>query len=292
MKGTVPRGKPDAIPVHTVAEQFWCEQRIDFKRSTKLKPKVTKAMKEGKRKHQSLKERTHPSLNVKPNTKADWFYLEFHRILTAIERVNTGKQAREVPVFGYLHSLPIKGKIDALEARKKEVRVIETKIRLREKLPKERRLQRDRFQTMLYWRLLADLQRGNFTMRNFLSLWNVQFSSLSKNFLHRFKAKAKRDLFSESLKELMDLTFRKLQDLSLQSDYTIRYFLHDGKRELTTKTFTFQPEKFQEKIRFAAQYWLGHRDPVLPPKEVQWICTSCEYRSVCPRWNKQLSSFI
>lgn len=280
------------IPVNYLADQLWCEQQVEFRLSSEVKPKVTKAMEKGKQTHQTLQEKISPPIEGKPRTKADWLYLTFHRTRTAAENLKQGGKAREVPIFGYIHSLPIWGRIDELRAEDGQLRVSETKTRQKKSSPRKKKIQRDSFQAMVYWRLLADIQRGKFSSQDFSSLWQVDFSSVTDGFLQDLRMKANRELFTRDLRELMDSTFRSLKRYEPLPRYEICYLYQESHERLHVYKFKFDSDEFDAKLEYLVEFWLGQRETNQVDDQYQWICDACGYRSICPKWNAKLSSFF
>ncbi len=77
--------------------------------------------------------------------------------------------------------------------------------------------------------------------------------------------------------------FREITKLpKLSSRIELRYIYQETGEEVYREGYVFDPEFFNQKMKWALDYWLGRREPIPVGERNRWKCNFCGYRDMCP----------
>lgn len=123
------------LSVSTIADQFWCEKRVELSFLYPL-PK-TEEMSLGKARHEELHKEIAELISVRITSTADMIGVRLHNMAVGLATVLKEKRTRELPVIGFFSGLntPVIGQIDELQVEGKKTRIIDHKTRGSNKMP-------------------------------------------------------------------------------------------------------------------------------------------------------------
>lgn len=258
------------LMVSELAQQLWCEKRVELE--LLYGKEETANMKIGKERHKELFEEITPVLEVQPETWVDEIFVRCYQMWSLGSKTKNEGIAREIPVYGKVGSMVVKGVIDELVIKEGELFVVETKTRASGEVPDyfayERVVQ---FQVSLYKLMLDNIKRGYFTFLDLVEFYKIKDSCISETLCNSFPENA---LFTTNV-ELMALTaFETLKSLPETSDTMVVRYENQNKEFIGKKEFTFDGETLEKTIDFVVGYWEGRRDAV-PALKNLWKCRYC-----------------
>lgn len=278
---------PNSIPAPYIARQFWCEMQVDLRRKH---GDIKKPEKErGKEIHKDLLLEISEVIPVKVKTPVDLLYSTLHNILVGMNQYKKNKIARELPIFFKFNPVSVRGTIDEIreveENGDKRIRVMETKTRFANRRPSPAQIFSDRIQGMIYWYGLNSLIGINMKIEEIYDAYNVkpEEMSLSEEYIESSSQELASWETSELLGAVITTTFKEMIDLpKLSNLIEIRYINHKTGNVIYQEEYNFDPEYFDQKMRWALDYWLERREPVPVGERNRWKCRYCSYNNVCP----------
>lgn len=278
--------KPAGVPVSYLANQLWCEMQLDLKLTSDIKPEITEEIIIGKEKHRELEEELVDVIDVKPRTFEDFIFLEFSKDLQNIRYLKKEAIVREIPVLGELNGILIKGVVDEIRMMNGSIMVCENKTRRKHRMPSKSQLKCNKFQVMIYWRLLRDLIDGKFSYDDFSKHYNLNPDNITVEFLSEFNEKVNSDFPTNDLNELIKIVFKQFTELpSVSGKLSIKYIHQSTNDEIGEKKFIFDIFNFKKNMDHVSEYWIGKRDAIPVGEGNKWKCTFCDFASACPKTN-------
>ena len=300
----------NCIPASSIADQFWCEMKLDLTR--KFGSPDSQGKRIGRDIHKNLFQDACLSTPVKIKTSADRLHLDLSNISAGSDLIINEGMARELPIYFKFGSFFINGVADEVrltieegrdsinrKRKFKRTKLIETKTRIQNKQPTNSQIFRDKIQCMVYWYGLNSMINKNIDIEELFSYKDIDINtvSLSDNYLNSIKtiitnahyfahinSKFKSHMYMNDI----DSGFRKIAKLpKLSEGIILRYIHQDTREEIYMEDFKFDSDFFQEKIEWALDYWLGNRKPIPEEEKYRWKCNYCTFKNVkCPVYLK------
>ncbi len=267
------------LKVTWLSSQLWCEQQLDFRLKFGEKKTIEKRI--GKDRHQELYEEITTLVPVLPRTIEDMVATRFHNIQVGISNLLTEGLTRELPTFGKINSIFVKGIIDELKIQNGLVKVIDHKTRRSNRMPGIAQKITTEFQLMLYYDFLNSCRLGKV---NHLDLMNHYKFDSTAHISNEFKddLDIKGQSIESNVEKLAKNTFdsfRKIPELS--PELTIMYEHQETKNRIGEHIFVFDNEWFSRNVEFVMEYWLGEMKPRKVNPRNSWKCNYCEYKMKC-----------
>jgi len=276
--------KPYGVAVSDLVSQLWCEKQLDLKLTTDIEPEVTEEIRKGKEKHKELEEELVEVIKIKPRTFEDSIFLKLFQDLQHLIGLQQEGIVREVPVFGNLNGLFVRGVVDEIRRNDGVLKVRETKTRRSPTVPSKPQLRCNKFQVMLYQKLLKDMRSGKLGYDNVSEFYQLDPENITKDFLDELEVKVSGNVPIYGLDELGEVVFDRFTELPPVSEkMTLRYIYQKTDEEIDTKRFDFDVLEFKDTINFVSGYWNGKREPRPVGKRHEWKCNYCDYTSECPK---------
>ena len=296
----------NCIPASSIADQFWCEMKLDLIR--KIGSTDSQGKRRGREIHKNLYQDACSLIPVKIKTSADRLHLDSINISAGSDSIINEGMTRELPIYFKFGSLFISGVADEVrltieegrdsinrKRKFKRTKLIETKTRIRDNPPTNSQIFRDKMQCMIYWYGLNLMINKNidieelFSYRdideNTVSLSNIYLNSIKKIITETHSFSPINPVF-KSYMYTNDIysAFRKITKLpKLSEEIILRYIHQDTNEEVYVEKFKFDSDLFQEKIEWALDYWLGNREPIPEDKKNWWKCNYCTFKNTkCP----------
>jgi len=278
------RFRPYGVSVSDLTGQLWCEKELDLGLTTDIEREVTEEMEAGKDKHRELEEELGELVWIKPNSFEDSVFLDLFQIHMDILNLEKTGVVRETPVFGELNDLFIKGVVDEIQIKDGVLEIYENKTRKKPTVPTQPQIRCNKFQAMLYWKLLYDMIDGKFGYTKLFDFYQLSPEKVTSEFQNRLKENTQIEIPTNDIKELGKLVFKECNNLKTLSD-TIRIrYIHQGSDELIDiKEFSFNTKEFKNNLDFVSEYWKGLREPKPVGRENEWKCRYCDYSKICPK---------
>lgn len=259
------------LMVSELAQQLWCEKRVEME--LLHGKEETEEMRAGGERHRELFEEITPILLVQPETWIDEIFVRCYQMWLLCHKVKNEGMARELPVYGKVGTMLIRGVIDELIIKGREAYIIETKTRVSGEVPDYRAYERVvEFQVSLYKSMLDSIRRGSFTCNDFIEFYRIGPElCISETLSKIFPRKA---LFTTNVGLMAFIAFETLRTLPETSDTMIvRYENH--KREIIgEREIIYDEENFEKTMDFVLGYWKGEREAV-PVSKNLWKCEYC-----------------
>ena len=295
----------NCIPASSIADQFWCEMKLDLTR--KFESPDIQGKRRGRDIHNKLFQDACPSTSVKIRTSADHLHLDSSNISAGFDLIINKGLTRELPIyfkFGFLFisgvadevRLTIEEGRDSINRKRKfkRTKLIETKTRIRNNKPTNSQIFRDKIQCMIYWYGLNSMINKNIDTEELFLYRGIDKNtvSLSDNYLDSIKTnitEAHYFSYINKFKSHMYMNdiysaFGKIAKLpKLSEEIILRYIHQDTHEEVYVEKFKFDSDLFQKKIEWAMDYWLGNREPIPEDKKNRWKCNYCTFKNAeCP----------
>lgn len=295
----------NCIPANSIADQFWCEMKLDLTR--KFGSSDSQGKRRGKEIHKNLFQNACFSTPVKIKTSADRLHLDLSNISAGSDLIINEGMTRELPIYFKFGSLFINGVADEVrltieegrdsinrKRKFKRTKLIETKTRIRNNQPTNSQIFRDKIQCMIYWYGLDSMINKNIDIEELFLYRGIDKNtvSLSDNYLNCIKTnitEAHYFSYINKFKSHMYMNdiysaFGKIAKLpKLSEGIILRYIHQDTCEEIYMEEFKFDSNLFQEKIEWALDYWLGNREPIPEEKKYRWKCNYCTFKNTeCP----------
>ncbi len=266
-----------------LAQQLWCEKQVALELIHGKKE--TPAMIRGSERHQELFEEITPVLVVRPETFVDHLFVRCYQMWSLSCKVINEGRAREIPVYGQVKTMIVKGVIDELLIRDGELLLLETKTRVSGEVPDYYAYERVvEFQLSLYKVLLESIIQGNFTSDDLLSVYKIDpDETISTRLYDSFPENV---VIPERIEVMASTAFETMCTLPEPSQLVVHYE-NQNRESIGERTFLFNEETFQEALDFVLGYWEGGREAVPVSKNV-WKCEYCsrELRNKCDFYTK------
>lgn len=290
------------VPAHSIADQFWCEMKVDLEKKYGdiVKPEKEK----GKEIHENLLLEISDIQKVRVKTPADHLDVITENIFNQIVQCFNIGITRELQIFFNYGTIFVSGKLDevniimeegrdSINRRRKfkKTKLIETKTRTSNKRPTPSQIYRDKIQCLIYWYGLNYLINKNLNVEELCLAFGIDTKNvlLSEEYMKSFsksdqlllfKTKHKSDYYMQGINSAFR-EFGKLPKLS--EGIILRYIFQETGEEIFKQEFTFDLDYFENKIKWAMDYWLGKRNPIPENEKYRWKCNYCDYKNFgCP----------
>jgi len=259
------------ISVGKIAEQFWCEMKVELKLLYDIKPSNA-LVRKGKRIHDELSGKA--SL-PRPKNFIDWLGGQIYFTNLSIESFLKSGRGREVflvtKIDGDGWRWYLSGSIDEIRKKGGRTQVVERKTRLREEVPEN---ESHRVQGLLY-HLMLDEARGQKVSRNVKRAYGVvERAAISKEFSQA------AGMTERSVKAMLRTLDSKLPMIpELDEEVVVIYESQKTGERIGEVRFKAQREEIERILQFSREYWAGERE-ALKTRE-NWKCRFCEVRKYC-----------
>lgn len=271
------------LNVSELAQQLWCEKQVALELIHGKKE--TPAMIKGSERHQELFEEITPVLVVQPETFVDHLFIRCYQMWSLSHKVINEGRAREIPVYGQVKTMIVKGTIDELLMKDGELLLLETKTRVSGEVPDYYAYERVvEFQLSLYEVLLDSIIQKNFTSDDLLHFYKIKPDETISNQLYD---SFPEDIFiPERIGVMASTAFETLRTLPEPTQLVVHYE-NQNRESIGERTFLFNEETFQEALDFVLGYWEGVRE-AFPVSKNLWKCEYCsrELKNKCDFYTK------
>ena len=271
------------LHVSELAQQLWCEKRVELE--LLYGKEETPDMIRGSKRHRELFEEITPVLTVKTETWIDEFFVKLYQMWVLTCKVLKEGRAREVPVYGKVGTMVLKGVIDELLIKDGELFVIETKTRVSGKVPDYRAYERVvHFQLSLYKLMLDHVKKGDFHYHDVLKFYKISPDvSISETLLKSFPESPP----TTNVGTMGFTAFETLKMLPEPSDTLVVRYENQKGESIGAREYTFDGKLLQETIDFVLGFWEGLREAV-PPLKNPWKCDFCseKLKNMCSSYGK------
>ncbi len=281
MVNLIQKYRPKGIWATDLSEQLWCEKRLEF--NLEKGEKETKEMSIGRERDRELLEEIAILMKVEPKTMADHIAARLHNTQVRLRRLINIGITRNLPITGKINSLFVVGEADELNIENNRLLIIERKTRKKNVMPLEAQKRTNRFQLMLYYKLISDLVSGKFSSAELLSFYGITVSDqISDDFEKQFNNLGKS--IETNIKKLADDTFTLFKTLpNPEKIMKIRYEFQQNKKLIGIDEFFFEPHSFQKDCNFVEEFWLEKRKATPVGVDDAWKCNFCndELYNIC-----------
>jgi len=279
MVNLIEKYRPHGIGVTDLSSQLWCEKQLEFSLERGRTVKVE--MKKGKERHRELHEEVADLIKVETKTTSDQVALILHNQTVGLKRLVSQGMTRELPVWGFINSLFVKGSVDEINLKNQRPYIIDTKTRRSGNMPSEAQKITTRFQLMVYNKLLHDLVAGKFLCEQLLKLFGLGNSdTISDEFRKHVNEIGNK--IEPNISDFSSATLGLFKCLSPpEKKMAVKYEKQDTGELIGVDEFSFDPERFQRDCDFVEGFWLGEREA--KPVEIKnsWKCGFCEFAGDC-----------
>jgi len=277
----------NGLSVSTIADQFWCEKRVELSFSYPLP--MTVEMTIGKARHDELHREIAELIPVQAASIADAVGVRFHNMLTGLTHLVHKRQAREVPVIGMSPYLPVPifGQIDELLVRERQTKIIDHKTRKSNKMPSVAQTRVSEFQLMTYYMLLKQFRSRTTDLDEVLRFYGLKENSMFSDELLK-QLGPHGGPVQTNIVRLAEMAVRSATAIPEPStELEIVYETQDTQRLIGSHRFEFSKDDWKEDLDFAAQYWLGKRPAKPVGEKNRWKCDYCPFKkqSICSVWS-------
>jgi exonuclease V len=267
------------LKVTDLSSQLWCEKEVEL--SLIYGKEVTEEAEIGREIHDDLHRQVADLVEVQSYTINDSIAIKFHNLSADITRLLQEGMTREIPVFGRIESLYVRGIIDELRLQKDILSLIDHKTRKSFRMPGDAQIRINEFQLMVYYKLLDDSISGKFDSSDLLSHYYITESdTISEAF--------QRDLDKDGLtiepniQKLVQYAFMILQKLPNPSEMLqCRYEFQKNRKIIGIHNFNFNKQGFERDVNFLVSYWLGEREAKPVGLKNRWKCRYCTLSNKC-----------
>lgn len=279
MVNLIEKYRPFGIGVTDLSSQLWCEKQLEFSLERGRTVKIE--MKKGKERHRELHEEVADLIKVETKTTSDRVALILHNQTVGLKRLVSQGMTRELPVWGYVNSLFVKGSVDELNLKNRRLYIIDTKTRKSNNMPSEAQKITTRFQLMAYNKLLHDLVAGKFLCEQLLKSFGLNNSdTISDEF--RKQVDEIGDKIDPNISNFSSATLRLFKRLPPpEKEMVVKYETQDTRELIGVDEFSFDSERFQRDCDFVEDFWLGEREAKTVGIKNSWKCGFCEFVGDC-----------
>jgi len=259
------------IAVSRIAEQFWCEKKLEIKLMHGIEIK-NDAMAVGEKVHREVALRD--SLPEADNF-LDWLGLQVYFSNVSLSQFYKNGIAREVFLVANISQENWKwfltGSVDELKLRDGKVQIVERKTRRSGGIPANLH---HRIQAMLYHRMLGMLKRQDYS-ENLKAAYGLKEGvRISREFAEKAGI-GNREIMSIS----REISTKIMELPSLSDTIWLIYERQRGGETIGEVKFRVDEAWLEKIIDFARAYWTGERE-ALKTKD-DWKCKYCELRRYC-----------
>jgi hypothetical protein len=259
------------LMVSELAQQLWCEKRVELE--LLHGKEETGYMRVGRERHEELFEEITPILTVEPETWIDEIFLRCYQMWSLSCKVLNEGIAREIPVYGRIGAMMVKGVIDELVIKNKELIVTETKVRASGSVPDYHAYIRVvEFQLSMYKLLLDHIIDGRFTYADVMKVYKIRKDMTISETLYR--SFPEKSLFTTSLGVMVVTAFEAVKSLPHPSDTMVVRYENQDKEVIGEREFVFDRKALHRSIGFVLGFWEGKREAVPVVKNL-WKCEYC-----------------
>ena len=281
--------RSDGLRVGELSRQMWCEKKVDLE--LRYGQKETLKMKKGKRRHEELLEEIITIIPVQPETFADYLFVRLQQMLLMAQKIMERGLGRELPVFGKIGTMIVKGYIDELVIKDGKLEIVEEKTTARGKLPSNWGCRVVEFQLSLYKLMIDNIKEGHYTDSDLIAFYDIKpETSISETF---FNSLPRRNvLVTTNVSRMASMAFSAVRSLPETADTLVARYENQSREFIGEKKFVFDEKKLRRNIDSVLGYWKGSRDanPVSPEERLK--CDSChrDLRNKCDvhsgmQWN-------
>lgn len=273
--------KPNGIAVTELSSQLWCERQLLF--GITLGKKLSPSMQRGDARHRELHEEVAELVQVVPKTFADVCAIQLNNCEAAVARLSELGFTRELPVFGKVNTLFLRGCIDEVKLSGNELKLIDTKTRFKASMPRDEQQQVSKFQMMLYRHLLNEIIERRFNFTDFLRIHRFKTTTEISDELKE-QVRKLNPAFEINLYKIARKAFSDLQLLPRVSEnLEVRYEQQQTHKPIGLVEFRFDHKLFSERCDYLEEMWLGKREPKKAMETESWKCAFCEFNDVCAK---------
>ncbi|MBU7016313.1 MAG: hypothetical protein HXS44_02295 [Theionarchaea archaeon] len=259
------------LMVSELAQQLWCEKRVELE--LLHGKEETGDMKVGRERHEELFKEITPILMVKPETWIDEIFVRCYQMWSLSRRVLNEGIAREIPVYGRIGTMMVKGVIDELLIENGELLVTETKVRASGSVPDYFAYVRVvEFQLSMYRLLLDHIIEERFTYVDMMKCYKIKKDMTISETLYR--SFPEKSLFTTSLKVMVVTAFEAVRNLPQPSDTMVVRYENQDKEVIGEREFVFDRKALHRNMGFVMGFWEGKREAV-PVTKNMWKCEYC-----------------
>ena len=257
--------------VSELAQQLWCEKRVELE--LLYGKEETGDMRVGRERHEELFEEITPILVVRPETWIDEIFVRCYQMWSLSSKVLNEGMAREIPVYGRIGAMMVKGVIDELVIKNGELLVTETKVRASGSVPDYYAYIRVvEFQLSMYRLLLDHIIEERFTYADVMKCYRItKDTTISETLYRSFPEKS---LFTTSLGVMVVTAFEAVKKLPHPSDTMVVRYENQDKEVIGEREFIFDRKALYRNIGFILGFWEGKREAV-PVTKNMWKCEYC-----------------
>lgn len=226
----------------------------------------------------------HDKVDVGVTSNEDIWAVKVINLLMSVQGFLNGQTlAREVPVFGapFGQDVFIVGLIDELrfDLDQYTVDLSDLKTRTSRYMPSKSQEAQHRVQVMLYKKLFDDLVQGKVPKDLIAKHLRVRLDSqFGEGITTHLKSAG---IECNTLSELLDFTYRRLQSCTCVNKLSIEYVFQDTDETLGRKEIDYDEDDLRRKVVDSLDYWKGRRPPKGVEIEEAWKCHRCEFVDTC-----------
>ncbi|WP_456329292.1 PD-(D/E)XK nuclease family protein [Archaeoglobus sp.] len=259
------------ISAGKIAEQFWCERRVELKLLYGIKPSGA-LLQRGKRIHDEISGKANLP---RPENFVDWLGGQIHFTNISIDNFLTSGVGREIflvaKVDGDGWRWYISGSIDEIRERRGRTQVVERKTRVKESIPANNS---HRVQGLLY-HLLLDEARKQKVSRNVRKAYDLGERAIISREYSQLAGIGERSV--RALLKTLDSKVSQIPELD--EEVVIVYESQKSGDKIGEVKFRARKEEIEKILQFSREYWAGERE-ALKTKD-KWKCKFCEVRMYC-----------
>ncbi|XP_066538766.1 exonuclease V [Hoplias malabaricus] len=280
------------LSVTQLCEQTWCEMKVEY---GFRKPQIRKTEKQrtevqtGAKIHLARELEVHTVVPLHAQSREDSFAIRLLNILHMIPKLEAGKCVREIPVFGVVEGVHLKGVIDELSYNQKgELVLNELKTRRQETLPGAAQSLGHSLQVGLYKILFDGMVRGGLRREHIIDHFKLKASMALGNEIQKHSAKI--GIQVTTLGELVDTLLMVLSctDVPRIDLLQIEYRHQDSNNLIGSRVVPYDEAQLRSELQGYLAYWTGQREPRGVDIEEAWKCRMCPYDQICV-WRKNRS---
>ncbi|RLG38713.1 MAG: hypothetical protein DRN91_01865 [Candidatus Alkanophagales archaeon] len=272
------------VPASSIARQFWCEMQVDLRR--KYGDVRTPEMKRGSEIHESLLLEISEVIPVRVETPADKLHVIVHNIIVGTEQYKRKGITRELPVLFKFDHVFILGFIDEIAKTGRGgiylTQVVETKTRMTKRHPSPSQVYCDKMQGMIYWYGLSSMISRGISIEEVCSAFEIDPNRISISEEYAMSLGIPSAFLEGTF--IMDIktALKEIAKLpKLSNKIKLKYIYQGTGEEIYREEYEFNHKLFDQKMKWALDYWLGRRDAV-PVRKNRWKCKFCSYKNICP----------
>ena|GEM_PF-1005456 len=259
------------ISAGKIAEQFWCEKKVELKLLYDIEPSGA-LVQRGKRIHDEISGRANLP---KPENFIDWLGCQIHLTNRSIDNFLTSGVGREIflvtKIDGDGWRWYISGSIDEIREMGGMTQVVERKTRFRDEVPAN---DSHRIQGLLYHLMLDEARKQNVS-RNVRKAYGLSEDAIISKQFSKVAGIGERSV--RALLKTLDFKLSLIPDLD--EDVVIVYESQKSGDRIGEVKVKARKEEIEKILQFSREYWAGERE-ALKTRD-KWRCKFCEVRMYC-----------